>query len=273
MKKSTRIRILLGIVVAAVAIAVLLPPFPQPAGYHDFADQRAFLGIPNFLDVLSNVAFLLAGGYGLVVLFRRPPGGKARFLDPAEGWPWLLVFGGSILVGLGSAWYHLVPDNPRLVWDRLPMAIVAMALTAAVIAERISVRAGTRLLLPLVAAGAASVLYWGWTESADMGDLRFYGLVIFLPLVLIPLILLLFPPKYTRGGDYVAAFGFYLAAKLFEALDSALFAAGGLMSGHTLKHLFAGVAIFWLVRMVERREVRSEFSVVPMAKRRRPKRT
>jgi hypothetical protein len=42
-------------------------------------------------------------------------------------------------------------------------------------------------------------------------------------------------------------------AKAAELLDGWIFERGIELSGHTLKHLFAGLAVAWLVRMVVRR--------------------
>ncbi len=48
----------------------------------------------------------------------------------------------------------------------------------------------------------------------------------------------------------------YVLAKIFEALDREIFSLGGLVSGHTLKHLAAGAAAGVVVRMLLRRSVR-----------------
>jgi len=45
----------------------------------------------------------------------------------------------------------------------------------------------------------------------------------------------------------------YGAAKLFEALDGVIFSMGHLLSGHTLKHLTAALAAWWLLRGLEAR--------------------
>src|SRR5205814_6907281 len=87
-----------------------------------------------------------------------------------------IFFFGALLTAFGSGYYHLAPDNARLVWDRLPMTLAFMALLAAVIADRVSVAAGRRLLLPALVAGAASVVYWHWSEERGVGDLRPYAL-------------------------------------------------------------------------------------------------
>src|SRR5262249_42879374 len=148
-------------------------------------------------------------------------------------WPYLLFFLGVGLAGFGSAYYHLRPDNDRLVWDRLPMAVAFMALVSAMIAERLGVWVGTRLLLPLVALGIASVLYWYWTEQMGRGDLRPYYFVQFFPMLALPVLLLLFPPRYTRTADLFVVLGWYFLAKLCEHPgDAPIFALGGWISGH-----------------------------------------
>jgi len=250
--RRTRLLLVAALTVAVVAAAAIQPRIPQPARYHRFADHRALLGIPNFCDVVSNLAFLVVGLWGLVFL-RRQDRESPVFLTPAERWPYVVLFLGVTLTALGSAYYHLAPDNARLAWDRLPMTLGFMGILAAVIAERVSVRAGTISLLPLLALGLISVVQWRASERGGAGDLRLYLLVQFFPIFLIPLLLLFFPARYTRGGDFLLAFGFYALAKAFEFFDRAIFRATHLVSGHTLKHLTAGLAIYCLVRMLQKR--------------------
>jgi hypothetical protein len=244
---------IVGLGLVALVAVTLLPPIPQDPAYHDFADRRRLLGIPNALNVLSNVPFVLVGALGWTFLLRQ---GRPRADDPVtESWErsaFGILFAGIGLTGFGSAYYHLAPGNVTLFWDRLPLTIVFMSLFAVVIAERIGLAAGRRLLPLLLLVGAGSVLYWLLGELSGAGDLRPYALVQFFPLVAIPL-LLLFPPRYTRGADLVGALAWYALAKLFELLDARIFAAGGLVSGHTLKHLAAAVAMYWILRMAERR--------------------
>lgn len=197
--------------------------------------------------------FLLLGALGLA----RSLGGKdndSAFASDAERWPYVVLFAGAGLTGVGSAYYHLAPDNARLVWDRLPMTLAFMAFCSATIAERIDVRAGIRLLLPLLGVGVASVAYWHWTEQRGIGDLRPYGLVQFFPTLAIPLLVVLFPPRYTRSRDIGVVLGLYGAAKVVEALDAPIYAMGHIVSGHTLKHLSAAAAAGWLARMIEKRQ-------------------
>jgi hypothetical protein len=246
--KPTRSRIVAILLLASglMAGAALLPRIPQDAAYHRFADTRTILGVPNALNVLSNLPFLLVGLLGWRVVFR-----KSRFLRPSERWPYAVCFAGITLTAFGSSWYHWAPDNATLVWDRLPMTLGFMGLMCAVIAERLSVRAGLALLGPLIGAGIASVWYWRITETNGAGDLRPYLLVQFGPAILIPALVLLFPARYTLSERYWRILGWYAAAKILEAADGPIFAAGGIVSGHTLKHLAAAWACYEIVRMVE----------------------
>jgi hypothetical protein len=70
----------------------------------------------------------------------------------------------------------------------------------------------------------------------------------------------LLPPRYTRGSDLLAVAGLYVLAKIFESADRPIFSLGHLVSGHTLKHLAAGLAGFWILRMLQKRR---PFSSVP----------
>ena len=246
-----RLRVVLIAGLAGLAAAVLFarPPIHQQLEYHLFADQRTLLGIPHCLNVLSNVPFVLIGVAGMwFVAFRDRKGRRFRTLG--ERWPYLLFFLGVFLTSFGSAYYHLEPNNTRLVWDRLPMALAFMGLFAGILAERIGVRLGLALLIPLGAAGIASVLYWAETD-----DLRPYYLVQFFPMLAIPLLLLLFPARYTGTGFLFLALFWYVLAKLAEhLLDRSLFFWTGWVSGHTIKHLFAAVGAYCILRMVMTRE-------------------
>jgi hypothetical protein len=240
MGRSGRIGIMLGVAAAAALITWWVPPVPQDAAYHRFADARSFLGVPNALNVLSNLAFLIAAAAGLRLVVGEA--GRVAFVDSRERWPWAVFFAGLGLTGLGSAWYHLDPGNVRLVWDRLPMTVAFMGLFAAMIGERIGPRAGLAVMGPLLVAGAGSVLWWHAGEQQGHGDLRAYGLVQFFPMLAIPLLAWLFPARYTHGGYWGLAVLIYAAAKGLELADARVLALGGVVSGHALKHLGAALA-------------------------------
>jgi hypothetical protein len=147
----------------------------------------------------------------------------------------------------------MAPDNARLVWDRIPMTIVFMPLAAAQIGERIRIKLGLWLLPLLTAVGIGSVLQWRWTVVHGVPDVRFYAAVQ-LYSVLALVIVLLLPPRYTRGSDLLAVAVLYLLAKICEIPDRQIFSLGHLVSGHTLKHLAAAAAGFLILRMLQKRQ-------------------
>jgi hypothetical protein len=244
--------VLLVILTTLVVLAVLLAPrVAQPLSYHQFADTRSWLSISNFGDVASNLPFAIFGVAGLVFLASKSS--ATAFLDPRERWPYLTLFVGILLTAFGSGYYHLMPNNARLVWDRLPMTIAFMSLISAMIAERIDVTLGLRLLPPLLAIGIFSVLQWRFSEERGAGDLRLYaGVQVYAVAAL--LLLLLLPPRYTRTMDLVWVGVFYLLAKALEAADRPIFGAGNIVSGHALKHLAAGASGYFVLRMLRKRK-------------------
>ena len=243
--------LMLGMALGLAVLAFRLPPMPQPASYHQFADQRTWLGVPNLGNVASNLGFAIVGLWGLRLLLRRDTL-QNSFTETRERRPYIVAFVGLLLTAFGSAYYHLAPNNSRLVWDRLPMTIVFGSLIAVVIAEFINLEAGTKLLPFLIAIAAGSVLQWYYDELHGHGDLRIYAVVqIYSALML--LMPLLLKPRYSRRMDFAIVFGFYVLAKLFELADKSIFRLGHLVSGHTLKHVAAAMAGCWILRMLERR--------------------
>lgn len=245
--------LLVVLTISSAAAATLLPALPQPLGYHDFADHRTMLGIDHFQDVASNIGFLVVGIAGLVIVARR----RTRFEFAVERWPYAVFFTGMVLTAAGSAWYHLAPDNEALAWDRLPMTVAFMSLIAAQVVERINIRAGIALLVPMLLVGAASVLYWIATERVGAGNVVPYLVLQVYAVAALLLIALSHPSRYTRGTDIYWVFGAYLAAKLFEYLDREILALGHLVSGHSLKHLAAALAGLVVCRTLMLRTVQS----------------
>jgi hypothetical protein len=126
-----------------VSFLIWAPPLHQSASYHDFADRRTIFDIPDLWDVISNLPFLVVGAMGLL-----------RFRDGASR----ILFFGVLCTSVGSAYYHLAPDNARLFWDRLPMTIPFMALFAIAINQR-------KLAVPFVLLGIGSVIWWRMTDN------------------------------------------------------------------------------------------------------------
>ena len=233
-RRNLPIFVLCGLMAASLAGLLLLPSIPQDQNYHLFADCRAVAGIPNFWNVVSNIPFIASGAAGLW-----------RFRDnPAT----IVLFLGFFLTGIGSSYYHWDPNDGTLFWDRLPMTLSFAAILALVVEERVNARGGTILLWPALAIGFFSLLLWRWTD-----DLRLYFWVQFFPGLAVLVLFLLYPPKYTGTYYWIAAVVLYALAKVFEFSDRAIYSAGYLLSGHTLKHLVAAAACFAILRYFQTR--------------------
>ncbi len=233
--RRRRIHLLIGVTAAGVIAAAVWPPIPQDPAYHEFADRRALAHVPYGLNVLSNVGFLLAGAWAFIRTARSPLVGWER----GAGWIFAI---GLVLTGLGSAWYHWAPSNATLVWDRLPLSALFPTVLAVTIGDRVSRAAGGALLAPLVLGAVASVLYW-----ARFDDLRPYVLAQFLPMLLIPLMLVLFPGRRPTA-PLIWGVVTYAVGKVAELSDGRIFALGGVVSGHTIKHVLAAAAALLIVR-------------------------
>jgi hypothetical protein len=242
-----------GLALATVALAGLLwlhGPIAQSADYHAFADDRAWLGLPNAANVLSNLPFLAVGAWALWRLRRAP----ATSTSLAA---WRVFALALVLTAVGSSAYHCAPSNASLVGDRLPIAWACAALASAFLGERVGTHwSHIRMLVATLAIATLGVAFWWLTERAGQGDLRLYLFVQFLPMLLVPLGLGLglaaTTPVAAPARAWWTVLGCYAAAKLFEMADRQVLASLGGLSGHTLKHLVAAAGAAWLLHAVVR---------------------
>lgn len=249
--RKAKLAFLLIIVLLCLIVMFFIPRIPQDPSYHVFVDQRRLFGITNFWNIVTNIPFIVAGSLGLYVCQPNLPRGGLSELSSA----YRVFFFGILLVGFGSSYYHHDPSTHTLLWDRLPMTIAFMAFLCIVVGENISVRAANRLLAPALVTGLIAVTYWFVTEAKGAGDLRLYGIVQFLPMVLIPLILLLFRSRFSNNGYLWAVLAAYAAAKIAEHQDAAIYHLSGMISGHSLKHLLASLgALIMVAALTSRRE-------------------
>ena len=239
MDLARRTHLLIIVAIAAVVATFLFSaPIPQDPAYHLFADNRRLLGVDNFWNVMSNLPFLVIGAWGVVFVFRHGHGLTLPGLELS----YIVFFSGVFLTALGSGYYHLAPANEPLVWDRLPMTIGFAGFFAIIVGEFVSPHMGRRLLVPMLLAGIVAVEYWAFTEARGVGDLRPYAIVQFLPMLLIIAILATCKPAIGGARIFWLMLLSYVLAKFAEFFDASVFSAGSVISGHSLKHLFAAMA-------------------------------
>jgi hypothetical protein len=227
-----------GTAVAAVAalpfaIAAALGAVRHGPSFHRYADQRAVLGIPHGLDVLSNLPFIVVGVAMLVSL--------GRVADPLLRRLGRACAVATVAVGLGSAAYHVAPSDASLVLDWAPIAVLLVLLDALVIADRASRRLGMFAAVALPLLAIASVLAWYQGGGTAGGDMRGYLAVQAMGVALVPALLLLYPRGALRDRDLWLALAGFAAMRGLHAADGALLAAIG-VSGHSLKHVVAALA-------------------------------
>jgi hypothetical protein len=237
------------ITIGIIVIMAAYGPIAQPPHYNEFADGSAAFGIHHAADVLSNAGFALVAIWGWLTLWPRRRSDRLR-----AGWPgYRLFLIGLLLTAFGSGFYHLAPDNARLIWDRLPIALVCAGLLVGV---RGDTQAKLKTEIEAIVLGlfaVASVAWWVYTDKSGAGDLRPYLLLQVLPLVLIPLWQAIYRAPRTDRIAFAAAMGLYVLAKIAEVLDHEIANSFGFVSGHTLKHLIATLATAAVVWGLTRR--------------------
>jgi len=212
----------------------------QDQAYHQFADQRTMLGIPFCMDTLTNFFFLIFGVIGLLYTIKHP--------EKESRYSWFTFFVGLALVGVGSSYYHLAPNDATLVWDRLPMTIGFMGIFSAIVSEHIDFPFEKYFLLPLILFGFLSVGIWIWTQ-----DLRVYYFVQLAPILIVPCMFFLFKERYLKSSFYLIILFLYIAAKITEHYDIQIFNFSPI-SGHSLKHILAGFIPYFAYEMLKKRK-------------------
>lgn len=233
--KNLKMTLLCLSLLTPLVVLFLNDPIAQNQAYHNFADKRLFFKTTNFFDVFSNIGFIIIGAFGVKDAIHYP-----RFKTS-----WVLFYIGVFLIGPGSAYYHLNTNNFTLIWDRLPMTLGFMGIFTAIISETFNLKHEKLILFILTILGIYSVIHW-----QIYGDLRLYFWIQAAPLLAILLIGIMYKSESIKGQYLVVAFVFYGLAKVTELLDSQIFlATRHLISGHSLKHLLAAVAIYFLYLM------------------------
>jgi hypothetical protein len=236
MSKS-EISFLTGLIIL-ILLAIFLPSIEQNQNYHNFADQRVLFGVNNAFDTLSNLAFIMVGILGLVNFYNN------QYIKISNSFSVILnlFFIAIILTGLGSSFYHLSPNDFTLVFDRLAMSLVFASILAMLAYLKISPRFGLHTLAELLILAPLTVLIWKFN-----GNLTPYVVLQFGGIILVILTLLLTKTRM-QGPCFTSLIILYGAAKLVEFYDEKIFnLSQNLISGHTLKHLIAALAVIIFV--------------------------
>jgi hypothetical protein len=225
---------------------LLFGPIAQLDHYHDFADQRKLWGIPNALDVVTNLAYFFVALYGCFHFAKKMHGpSKLQMRDAAYAMLILSLFATAI----ASSYYHLYPDDARLFWDRLPIALACASLILAIRLETKYCHTDQahyfkfRLEIGLTLIGAIAGVAW-WKIS---GDLRWYLALQAIVILCIPIWQTVYACTKLQRYSLIGVIVLYAVAKLFESTDHFIFHQLSFISGHSLKHLVSAAAAFLIL--------------------------
>ena len=228
-----------------IAVAITYGPIPQPQDYHDFADDREFIGIPNALDVMSNLVIIYPGIVGLAFVHERR---KNPQVPDDETSIHITLFAGMILTFAGSVWFHLDPNDSTMLWDRLGMSIIIGSCISLIINDLWDRGLAGKIHIPIIVASIISVVWWPVFD-----DLRVYFIVKHHPFILFPILVVFGTKLYDKISGYYWGLSMFVLATIFEFEDEAIFQITGFISGHTLKHIAAGIGLWFLMVMIRDR--------------------
>ncbi|MFY0644351.1 MAG: ceramidase domain-containing protein [Bacteroidia bacterium] len=234
LSRSNIILIMLLLFATIVIVLLLRGPIAQELAYHNFSDENTIFGIPNFWNVISNLPFLIIGFLGLRSIKKSQLGVQHAFV----------LYFGIGLVGIGSGYYHLDPTNDTLVWDRLPMTICFMTLFSVLVRDFLNTKRDRLTLIVLLVIGLYSIFHW-----IQFGDLRPYALVQFFPMLCIPIMLLTQKSRGVAAKPFWVLLLWYVLAKGAETWDVEIHETLSMVSGHSLKHLFAAIGLYQFYRL------------------------
>ncbi len=232
----------------SAVVLYFLDPIAQDLAYHKFSDCRPFFGINHFMDVISNLPFILIGFMGIRLANEAYRKKTMLFFLMT-----FVLFVGVFFTGIGSAFYHYDPTNFSLIFDRLPMTLVFTPFFATIVYDYVDRKIGSLVFYSFMLLGIYSIFYWYYTEIIGVGDLRLYAFVQFFPIVTVPLILLFYKNERLYTSKIWMVVGTYTLAKFFEHFDVQIFEFSGFISGHTIKHLFSALAVYFIYLIYQKR--------------------
>ena len=208
---------------------------------HDYADNRAWLGIPGAANVWVNLAMLAVGSWGWRATRASPWPLQLRT-------PWQLFQACAAVSALLAALYHAWPGDTLFVAAHAATAACFTMLTLGMLAERVHSRFGSPLSCGLLLLGAvllAGVVLIGRSLGSPV-DMRPLLMLEIIPMLVIPAGALSLPGRATQALDWIVVLSLYALAKLLESGDALVLQISGWVSGHTLMHLALTAAVGWM---------------------------
>jgi hypothetical protein len=234
--------VMLASMTVAVAMGLLAwGPVELSARAHQYADDRAWLGVAGAANIWVNAAMVAAGAWG----WRATRG--SRWPSHLRT-PWQLFQLCAIVSAIAAALYHARPQDTLFVLAHIATASGFVMLTFGLLAERVHARFGSLAVCLVVLLGIAltgSAMLFAQSQGAGL-DMRPLLLLEILPVLVIPAGALSLPGRSTEVFDWIVVLTLYALAKLFEIGDAVILEASGWISGHTLMHLALSATVGWM---------------------------
>lgn len=214
---------------------------------HEYADGRAWLGLPGAANVWVNLVMLAVGCWG----WRAT---RASSWPRHLRTPWQLFHACAVVSSLLAALYHTWPGDSLFVATHAATAGGFMMLTLGMLAERVHSRFGSPpscVLFLLGAALMAGAVLWVRSPGTPV-DMRPLMLLEIIPVLVIPAGALSLPGRVTQALDWIVVLSLYALGKLLESADALILQASGWVSGHTLMHLALTAAVGWMAHCAVR---------------------
>lgn len=204
--------------------------------YHKFVDERIIFSIPRFADTVSNLGFLVIG---MIFL-------KEMLLKNEKDHNLKVIVVGTILICFGSGYYHLSPENSRLLLDRLPISMVFAGVLSYSLHQNQLIKESWKKSFDTIYLlfSVLSVLIWYIGSLKGQDWLSMYVFVQFGGMIILIYIALIGKNKeFNKKIMYVLMW--YVLAKVCEHFDQYIYnITSEMMSGHTLKHIFSAIALY-----------------------------
>ncbi len=227
---------ILSLSILVLILCSVFGPFKyQDLHYHQFADLRNWLPVPNTSDVLTNLFFLIFGIFGFIQIRNWLPTAE----NSTTRHMLKLFYFGFIVTTFASGYYHWSPNHQSLFVDRLGMSVAFAGLLGLGVDLHMSSRRSLLFAVIFLLFGVGADGYWLYTENIlPWALLQVYGLVF--------LFSLFFLGRKNQNQlkiNWLAIIAVYFLAKVFESNDHMVFNfTHELISGHSVKHILASLA-------------------------------
>lgn len=242
------------VTLALLALMVWYGAVPERSNPHDYADLRAYAGIPNFGDVVSCAGFLLVSIAGWFYLAPLRRAGAA----PAVWNSYVIFLASLALTAIGAGYYHAVPNDTTLLYSRLPNVLMLVGLMAVVRAETFGQPGDNSFLATGIAAAAGSFVWYSYTKANGNADVGPIYLVQVLCLVLVPLWQAIYKAPWAEKAAVYGALLMFVLSQVVGGRDAQILQATGWIGGHAIFHLLGAAAAAPIVWNMRRRLLQAQ---------------